>query len=500
MESVAETVVENKPNFFWLHFVQTGMFVCKHLFIIFFAIYVSSIIYFVFQNDPESIDKSSDITCLILEFENFHNDLFETTKSLCKEFQNVIIYTSFFIYPRVDFSTIKDCQIRLIEEQNLYSTFAERNLYAAIKTNHLLIVPDSVRIHPSVSRISEKLLQLLKRNQSEALVIPLRPSRRITCDDLIFDVKRWTLFDKLNKETNRQILFLKRESLYKLPHPFHRPFIKSFCIQSQLGNLSITVIDHLYFTDGNDLFIEKRLDVKHKQLEEYRTRVLYRTLGVKKLIHSDGSVEWFGCNRQQARCFSTIVDGVPDYLALGRWLPPCCRANLEVTGRYVFSLLEKFNVRYWLEGGSLLGAARDGRIIDWDYDIDIGIYREDASKFSVLASLLDADPGFQIEDGQGFLWEKAIEGDFIKVHYSRVNRIHVDIFPFYPVNGTMTKDTWFEDHPQDMPFPEHFLKPLEKLNFIDHNASVPNNVRQFLELKFGAGCIETPRYSAVNLQ
>lgn len=56
----------------------------------------------------------------------------------------------------------------------------------------------------------------------------------------------------------------------------------------------------------------------------------------------------------------------------------------------------------------------------------------------------------------------------------------------------MTKGFWFESHRQDTEFPTHYLEPLAKLPFVGTMASVPNNHRQFLELKFGPGVIENP--------
>ena len=47
--------------------------------------------------------------------------------------------------------------------------------------------------------------------------------------------------------------------------------------------------------------------------------------------------------------------------------------KLREVARYVIQTLERCRVRYWLEGGSLLGAARAGDIIPWDYDVDLGI-------------------------------------------------------------------------------------------------------------------------------
>ncbi|KAM9168566.1 LOW QUALITY PROTEIN: ribitol 5-phosphate transferase FKRP [Mergus octosetaceus] len=96
-------------------------------------------------------------------------------------------------------------------------------------------------------------------------------------------------------------------------------------------------------------------------------------------------------------------------------------------------------------------------------------------------------------DAEGFVWEKAAEGDFYRVHYSRANRLHVDLWPFYPRAGVMTKDTWL-GHPQDMEFPERFLRPLVPLPFAGFTAMAPNNARAFLELKFGPGAVENPEY------
>ncbi|KFO26278.1 Fukutin-related protein [Fukomys damarensis] len=98
-----------------------------------------------------------------------------------------------------------------------------------------------------------------------------------------------------------------------------------------------------------------------------------------------------------------------------------------------------------------------------------------------------------VVDERGFVWEKAVEGDFFRVQYSETNHLHVDLWPFYPRNGVMTKDTWL-DHRQDVEFPEHFLQPLVPLPFAGFVAQAPNNYRRFLELKFGPGVIENPEY------
>ncbi|KFO69167.1 Fukutin-related protein, partial [Cuculus canorus] len=195
---------------------------------------------------------------------------------------------------------------------------------------------------------------------------------------------------------------------------------------------------------------------------------------------------WYGCGKETARCFGTVHAQTPQYLLAGRWTPPCCLRALRETTRHVVAALEAAGVRYWLEGGSLLGAVRLGDIIPWDYDVDLGIYREDVGKCRWLAAAATAP----VEDAEGFLWEKATEGDFYRVHYSRSNRLHVDLWPFYARGAVMTKDTWL-GHPQDdVEFPERFLVPRVPVPFAGVTAMAPNNARAFLELKFGAGAIE----------
>ncbi|EMP27085.1 Fukutin-related protein [Chelonia mydas] len=226
----------------------------------------------------------------------------------------------------------------------------------------------------------------------------------------------------------------------------------------------------------------------HTTSGRQRMRV-FRDFGIKRVLLEDGKQQWFGCSKETPRCFSTVHDDTPEYLYQNRWTPPCCLQALRETAKYVINVLETSGVRYWLEGGTLLGAARHQDIIPWDYDVDLGIYLEDIPNCDLLRNVESGS----IVDEKGFVWEKAIEGDFYRVQYSEHNHLHVDLWPFYPKNGLMTKDTWM-DHRQDVEFPEHFLKPLLPLPFAGFTALAPNNYRSFLELKFGAGVIENPEY------
>nr|CAD7197772.1 unnamed protein product [Timema douglasi] len=291
-------------------------------------------------------------------------------------------------------------------------------------------------------------------------------------------------------EAGKQVILLETGILRRLPDPFMLPFPEALYIQTSSKNIKVKLLHNQVLRDGKPLFETTHAQWKVRQAEQGRRRHMYQTLGFKKVVLEKGAVEWYGCTRETPRCFGTVTNDMPQYLWEGKWTPPCCLEGLRRTARHVFDQLEAAGVRYWLEGGSLLGAMRMGDILPWDYDIDVGIYRDDIP----LCSWLNQARSQPIIDDKGFVWEKANEGDFYRVQFSQVNRLHVDLFPFYKKNSTMTKDTWFITHKQDKEFPEHFLRPISSIDFIGRKVSAPNNIRDFLELKFGKGAIENPEY------
>lgn len=47
-------------------------------------------------------------------------------------------------------------------------------------------------------------------------------------------------------------------------------------------------------------------------------------------------------------------------------------------------LLEGAGITYWLDYGTLLAAVRDGELIPWDHDADIGYFASDSMKINAL--------------------------------------------------------------------------------------------------------------------
>lgn len=440
---------------------------------------------------------------VILEFEFFANDLFNTSLALCDLSENIeiIIVSERSIYPPIDFNVqaSKKCKIKVVNiNADARKSQNESRPENFITYDYVLIVPDYVRL-PSFGHLKQ-IKQFLDAGEL-ALAIPVGHNSRNYCLLMNVNRKKWTIRYKIYRTDSTTLfceafngnfaILVKKSSLLQLNLPFARPFLKAFTLQSKIKKLRIQVVRDFQFAFDRQLEqLSDHVKWKRESFNQLRLKQLYNNFGIKRVINWDESTNWFGCNKTTNRCFGSVYNDIPEYLVDGRWTPPCCLEHLRTTARYVFSILEKNDVRYWLEGGSLLGAARSGDIIPWDYDVDIGIYQEDIPN----CEHLEAATTGPIVDEQGYVWEKAKEGDFYRVQFSQTNHLHVDIFPFYSRNGTMTKNTWFSTHPQDSEFPEHFLQPLEKINFVDWKASAPNNIVKFLELKFGPGVIQHPKY------
>nr|XP_023015688.1 fukutin-related protein-like isoform X2 [Leptinotarsa decemlineata] len=251
----------------------------------------------------------------------------------------------------------------------------------------------------------------------------------------------------------------------------------------------VKIINGLVFHEGKPIMRSHHAQWKQKQADLARRKKLYNLYKIKQVVRETGVTEWYGCTKDSVRCFGTVLDSMPSYLYENKWTPPCCLANLRKTARHTFNTLDESGIRYWLEAGSLLGAMRSGDILPWDHDVDVGFIREDLLRCIWLKKANDRP----VVDSKGFLWEKATEGNFYRVHFSRTNKIYVNLFPFYSRNGSMVKDSWFTSH-KNMEFPENFLHPMSSIDFIGRNVPSPNNIRDFLELKFGRGAVENPEY------
>ncbi|XP_010851014.1 PREDICTED: fukutin-related protein [Bison bison bison] len=381
------------------------------------------------------------VTILVREFEAFDNAVPELVDSFLQQepTQPVVVVADTLPYPPLALPRIPNVRLALLQPALDRPASASRPA-TYVATEYVALVPDGARAEAPGQL--ERMVEVLRAGGARLVAAPIASANPARCLALNVSLREWTArygpapsaprCDALDGDA---VVLLRARDLFNLSAPLARP---------------VGTVAHASRGD----IIPWDYDVD---------------LGI--YLEDVGN-----CEQLRGAEAGSVVDE---------------RGFVweKATARYVVGVLEAAGVRYWLEGGSLLGAARHGDIIPWDYDVDLGIYLEDVGNCEQLRG---AEAG-SVVDERGFVWEKAVEGDFFRVQYSESNHLHVDLWPFYPRNGVMTKDTWL-DHRQDVEFPEHFLQPLVPLPFAGFVAQAPNNYRRFLELKFGPGVIENPEY------
>lgn len=113
------------------------------------------------------------------------------------------------------------------------------------------------------------------------------------------------------------------------------------------------------------------------------------------------------------------------------------KIQLDILDSFI-EICSKNNLRYFLIGGSLLGAVRHSGFIPWDDDIDIGMPRQD---YDMFLSLCDGELPSHY-DLVHYTRQPKVNSDFIKIEDSRTKiydaskelrsrdaGIFIDIFP-----------------------------------------------------------------------
>ena len=116
---------------------------------------------------------------------------------------------------------------------------------------------------------------------------------------------------------------------------------------------------------------------------------------------------------------------------------------------FVDRLCEKYNIKYWLASGTLLGAVRHSGFIPWDDDLDIEMPLEDFEKFLTVFQQQDENPYLlqthltdnsyvapyaKIRDRKSKIWEtQSRDQNYV------MRGIYIDVFPVEFSNSFLTK-------------------------------------------------------------
>ena len=156
-------------------------------------------------------------------------------------------------------------------------------------------------------------------------------------------------------------------------------------------------------------------------------------------------------------------------------------------GKRVIDFLDKYNILYWIDGGTLLGSLRDGKFIPWDDDMDLVIPTE---YFNMIYDIIQKNKE-DIQKKYNFTFTFNLEEEVIK-HKILNNKIKNFFIKVYDTNhksyfidlmlGTLIKDRYYLPM---LAFKGYNYKmtdvfPLRKIKFENKWVNCPNNPYPFI--------------------
>lgn len=138
------------------------------------------------------------------------------------------------------------------------------------------------------------------------------------------------------------------------------------------------------------------------------------------------------------------------------------------------NVLNKYDISYWLDGGTCLGAIREHDFIEWDEDTDIGVLEETFKEEAIY----DIEKlGFKLEHTYGSR-DKGYELAF------RRNGVKTDIF-FYYLKDDKRWYAMYADKMIPMVYPAEIFATQKPIVFLGQVFMIPIDTNSYLKIKYG---------------
>ena len=157
-------------------------------------------------------------------------------------------------------------------------------------------------------------------------------------------------------------------------------------------------------------------------------------------------------------------------------------------------ILNENGFKYWLEAGTLLGIMRDGDLIPWDYDADLGIPAETADEIMKLR--LEFLPNYLIKRRK--VHTSWLPGDMrvikVKTPWEKIRQVnfHVDLFCVYPVEN---KYRWVDSGALKH-VDRKYYDTLGTIEWEGRTINIPGYAEEYLSLRYGNWQIPEQNYNA----
>lgn len=150
----------------------------------------------------------------------------------------------------------------------------------------------------------------------------------------------------------------------------------------------------------------------------------------------------------------------------------------------VTQCLNKHNIRYWADGGTLLGIIRNEGQIPWDDDLDIGVMNTDFTR--VLKIVNELNNNYKTEVYQGIV-KVFIPNKWAYTEHRFYGTPTIDIFSYKKTNNNtiVLADNGMRLKFNNARYTADELFPLKNAKYGSMDVSVPHNPYPYLERLYG---------------
>lgn len=151
----------------------------------------------------------------------------------------------------------------------------------------------------------------------------------------------------------------------------------------------------------------------------------------------------------------------------------------------VTNILRELNIKYWIDYGTLLGAYRNKKVINHDYDLDISIlFDKEVFNSESLCEILSRDYYIMHHSVDSYIC-------IYPKNNPQFTMVHIDIY-FWHIESKLVKSiTW-----SNIYTPKHFYDELESVELNGLDFKCPRHLDQYLQFRYGIDFMEEkPNYS-----
>ena len=152
-------------------------------------------------------------------------------------------------------------------------------------------------------------------------------------------------------------------------------------------------------------------------------------------------------------------------------------------------VLKTSNLPYWIEGGTLLGAVRDKKLIPWDHDLDMGIINNSDEDIERIIKKLKSKFYVSVKpfNGKG-TWELG-KYRVLKIYPKKwiffKEELCCDLFVYYKGEHNGEEVYKYVVWGKNAYHKKEYFDTTGSLEFYNNSINIPNNPESFLEVKYG---------------